>query len=274
VRDRDTNTRKQISELTTELEQFRYGYGLGDHAEKIDAMSTAAASCRNRADRLRARADELLVEATSLEEEAHGRERILEAFLIDLLQSVEERHRMWTPAPVLGYRMWAVRSGLLTGVVEPWPTPSLQARCAAGRGKSGLPHSDGRCGRLGCGIYAGKDIGRLLSRPPGLGGPGRLSARSDPSLAIGLVQLSGKVIEHDLGYRAERATVVAVVANHGGRVLVTSEPDGIAALYANPLAEIERSGGGIRQPFLELAVRFLTRQAEERANWTSDNRSE
>jgi hypothetical protein len=68
--------------------------------------------------------------------------------------------------------------------------------------------------------------------------------------------------------------VVAVVANHGGRVLVTSEPDGIAALYANPLAEIERSGGGIRQPFLELAVRFLTRQAKERANWTSDNRSE
>ena len=135
-----------------------------------------------------------------------------------------------TPSPVLGYRMWAIRSGLLTGVVEPWLTPSLQARCAAGRGESGLPHSDGRCGRLGCGIYAGKDIGRLISRPPGLGGPGRPSARSDPSLAIGLVQLSGKVIEHDLGYRAERATVVAVVANHGGRVLVTSEPDGIAAL--------------------------------------------
>jgi hypothetical protein len=50
------------------------------------------------------------------------------------------------------------------------------------------------------------------------------------------------VVEHEHGYRAARARVVAVAAQAEGRLLATCDADLIAEMYADPIATIERSG--------------------------------
>jgi hypothetical protein len=263
----------RIRELNQDLEQLGITYGLGENADKIDAMTAAAASCRNRAARLRSRAAGLVDEAVSLEDEAYGRERILEAFLVDLVQSCEPAGAMWSPTPVLGYRMWAFHQGRLRGAREVWTKPTLEATCSKPGRPGDVPHADGRCGRLGCGIYAGKDLHRLVATPAFRFGSAGFG--TDPSLAIGLVELTGKVIEHDLGYRAQCGTVVAVVAGHNGTQLATADPNEIAALFADPVAAVARHDEEKRERgVLDVAVDFLTQQAKERARWTLGNRSE
>lgn len=51
---------------------------------------------------------------------------------------------------------------------------------------------------------------------------------------VGLVAMSGKVIEHEEGYRSPIARAVAVSANDGRRRLLTSERAAIETLFTDP----------------------------------------
>jgi len=134
----------------------------------------------------------------------------------------------WSPRPVLGFRLWEMR-GRLQGAWQAWDHPFREARCVSGRRESDdgeVPHTDGRCGHPPCGIYAFKEPVDLLAA---FDLPGR-SRR----LVYGLVELSGKVVEHERGYRGGRAAVVAAAVLGRGRLVRVEGSARLQALFADP----------------------------------------
>jgi len=134
----------------------------------------------------------------------------------------------WSPRPVLAFRMWDVR-GRLQGAWRAWDRPFREARCVSGRSErddGAVPHTDGRCGEPPCGIYAFKEPAQLLAAfglPEG-------SRRS----VYGLVALSGKVVEHERGYRGQRATVVAAAVVGRGLMVRVEGPERLQSLFLAP----------------------------------------
>jgi hypothetical protein len=141
----------------------------------------------------------------------------------------------WSPTPILGFRVWAVGSRL-RGAQRAWTGPTYTAGCLdfGEIDDPDVPHTDGRCVPPPCGLYAAKSISALVSE---FGLPG-----GDSRWAYGMVALSGKVVEHEHGYRARRATAVAVaVVGRGELVRVERERD-IAELFASPQRTVAEIG--------------------------------
>jgi hypothetical protein len=125
------------------------------------------------------------------------------------------------PEPVaaayVGFRHWHVEGGRLFSIGR---HPLDDVDCPSGAGGFGriewpvagltaLPCRDGASPALGCscGIYATNGL-----RDPGA------AWRSGPHYAhhvIGAVALWGRVVEHELGYRAQHARPVALLEGHG-----------------------------------------------------------
>lgn len=129
----------------------------------------------------------------------------------------------WSPVPILGYRFWKWRNGRLHGGRVAWPGPFLEARCLTTGvmgDASGVPHTHGECGHQPCGIYAVKGFGDLPTGPSMMG------------RAVGLVALTGKVVEHAAGYRAQFARVVALSIAWDGRRYSGEDPAWIEAVFA------------------------------------------
>lgn len=143
----------------------------------------------------------------------------------------------WSPRPVLGYRLWEMREGRLHGAWTPWPTHRKTAVCLdkQSRATGPVPHDAAECRRPPCGIYALASPGRLRRAAEHA-----IVNRAVPTtLAIGLVAMWGRVVEHEHGYRAEHAEVVALalITAAAGKpaVLVTlREPQDVAAAFAAP----------------------------------------
>lgn len=119
--------------------------------------------------------------------------------------SVVRRHR-----PVLAYRAWGISWGRLRGARAAWPVPTVEARCldpgrVAAADAGDVPHTDATCGPSPCGIYATKTAAAAL-----------VALEHDGPVALGVVALSGKVVEHEHGFRAAVATAVGMlVVSHG-----------------------------------------------------------
>lgn len=192
-----------------------------------------------RQNRLRARLDVIEEQLTEL---AAERRRLLEedaridlmrtALVDDVAEQIRRRHKEgWSPSPVIGYRVWAIVDNRLQGATgHVWERPQLDAECDRSRTNRDLPHTDRHCSTFGhgCGIYAAKDPARL--------------EEGSATWVLGIIHLSGKVVEHEHGYRAARGRVVAVAAQGEGKLLATGDPDRIADLFADPTATIRRSG--------------------------------
>ena len=119
----------------------------------------------------------------------------------------------WSPGLVLGFRTWDLR-GRLFGAWKAWDRPEYEARCLSERTGSDageVPHTDGRCGPPPCGLYCFKEPEQLLAA---FGVP-----RGSSRCVLGLVSLSGKVVEHERGYRAQKVRVLAAVVVGRGRVV-------------------------------------------------------
>ena len=107
----------------------------------------------------------------------------------------------------------------------------MAALCGRNRGRDEVPHSDGRCPAPACGIYALPGLEPILRElSPNWSG------------AVGLVELSGKVVEHEHGYRAERAHTVALAMIGQGRVLLTDAPEVLATAFGDPVHALARWG--------------------------------
>ncbi len=225
-----------------------------DEASSIERMQRTIASQQVRLERLEHEAAAVLAEIARLEDEVHGRERALALLLGHVVGRMERMHRdAWSPTPIVGYRLWAMRNGELHGARRRWKKPVFVATCAT-HGE-GAPHADERCGRLGCGVYATKALEPLLA----------MHVQPDShSYAAAAVALTGRVVEHERGYRAAAAQVTAAYAVWPDRVMATTDGFRLAALFSAcdriPSAWCEPWSGD--SPFPEL-IEYLTNQLEE-----------
>ena len=225
----------------------------------VSKANAAVASRQRRLDKLREEEERIRSQIDSMSSEVRRIQKWLEFCLEDTISRAKEDHAEgWSPQPVLGYRLWGVSDDELHGVKMPWTSRTLLATCLA-RGEVGeIPHSDGRCGRLGCGVYAAKTVDPLYKE---------FNAWEMRDVSLGLVALTGKVIEHDNGYRAAAATVVALGATLGGHLLLTSGPDEIDAVFAKPtLIRQAPKVDGSRQALVEMEV-FVTEEARRTERW-------
>lgn len=139
----------------------------------------------------------------------------------------------WSPSPVHGYRVWRVQSRALTGARRPWRAPAMTAVCLRTGATAGVPHWNGECGAPGCGIYARRELRGIR---------GLRARASVPGTVAGLVSLSGTVVEHEHGYRAERSAVLAAGSLWGDRLVVGWSDAWLAALFADPVATLSGRG--------------------------------
>ena len=155
----------------------------------------------------------------------------------------------WSPVAVLGFRAWAVERHL-TGVYGVWAEPSYRAGCQTRGGERfdpEVPHTDGRCGKPPCGIYAYRDPDSLLAEVGPLAG--------DRRTAFGLVAMTGKVVEHTRGYRASHVRVLAMAVAGRGRMVKVEGEERLRRLFADPeaaLVEFEAADPSC----VELGTRF------------------
>ena len=210
---------------------------------------------------------QLQQEVDALEQEATGYERGIEALLGAVVDRIQRGHGpAWSPWPVFGYRIWTIQNGGLHGARVQWRSPELTATCPYGPLEN-VPHDNRRCGPPSCGIYAVKRIGTLLNSYP----------IEDPShFAIGLVALSGRVVEHTRAYRAQHARTAAIGAVVGRRMILTSDRQRLHEVFT----DVETAAAGFPEVTADAGevdgriITFLAEQERIQTTWTSGNNSE
>ena len=209
----------RIALLRTRFERLRRRYGAPEHTERVVRMERNIKRRKGRIRVLRQQVKQAQEELGWLEAEVSGLSKGYELLLGEMIRQIEKEYikETWSPVPVLGYRVWDLRADGLHGVKVRWTSPEMNAVCLYQGDVDDVPHSDERCGRLGCGVYAAKDIQALLK--------GFLSGE-EQGFAVGLVALTGKVIEHERGYRAAHARVIALAAS--GATSIFADPRVIA----------------------------------------------
>jgi hypothetical protein len=136
--------------------------------------------------------------------------------------------------PLVGFRMWQVveepggpvflpltnGSREWVGATHRWVTASCRLRghtlfvSPDGELVHGTEHEppDEACG---CGFYAMKRLDRQLLAAARTAIRATAATGSVERFVLGRVELSGKIVEHDLGYRAERARIVELIPLRG-----------------------------------------------------------
>jgi hypothetical protein len=250
---------KRLAELRRSLRKYRDRYGEVPDLIDVSKANSALSIRQRRLNRLREEEERITQQIQSMLSEMRRIERWLEFCLEDAIERTKrEQAEAWSPCPIMGYRLWWIEEGRLCGVKLPWKTPTLTATCLR-RGDLGeIPHSDGSCGRLGCGVYAAKTVDPLYRD---------FNVWDLDDFAIGLVALTGKVVEHDDGYRAAAATVVALGARLDGRMLLTNIPGMIEDVFAD--SSMIRMGNRIEsrtQSLIEIEM-YLTEEARRAEQW-------
>ena len=130
-------------------------------------------------------------------------------------------YRLWKLATAPGHRMLVSMNGdvaIDVSIEDPWLDQRprwLTARCLSGRRALHLAPAEG----CTCGFYAVKSLftlGAMFAFSFQLRDP----EDSDPIMVGGRVEMAGKVIEHDLGYRAERLRIAELLPFEGSEHVV------------------------------------------------------
>lgn len=251
---------RAVEELQAELDLYRRRYRAVEVPPEVERMQLAIQRRQNRVDHLKAQIQTMVEEVARIEAEIAGCRKGHQALLADTIDRVRRHHgEGWSPFPVTGFRIWGWRQGALHGAWQPWRTTSKTATCS--RSDEEVPHSDGRCGRLGCGIYATKELRPLLEDH---------TTPNDHGYLAAMVELTGKVVEHERGYRAARAEVVAGVLVGRSTVLASDDAHVLDDLFRDPDAAMDRLGLPRTATAWEEIEGFLTTR---RHPWTSDSRS-
>lgn len=252
-------SRQRIVDLLRELETYRDRYREVEIPAEIETMNLAIGRRSRRVETIRSQLTELIDEMSRLEAEIAGCHKGYEALLEDTIERIKLQHQeAWSPFPMVGYRLWSWRDGGLHGAWEQWKTVSKEASC---RHPGDVPHSNGVCGRLGCGVYATKELAPLLA--------GHLDPASH-GYVCGVVELTGKVIEHDSGYRAARAEVRAAVMVGADHVGWCDDPADLDRMFADPDAFFTRH----RVPRPSGLAQDIHGFFDQRSDtWTSERRS-
>jgi len=229
---------------------------------RVEGIEAEVATCQDQmVDLLRRSVLEAQEKALQASEER--RRRLAELWAAQLQT---DRTRMWSPVAVMAYRVWRTEADGLHGAWQRWSHPHQTATCSK---EGDLPHTDGRCAKVafGCGVYAAKCVHTLMEE---FGG--ELTGR----FAVGLVGLEGRVVEHERGYRAERATVLALAVVDRGAMTITDDAGELVELFAAPSAPTPLGSGVMPNPpntrMMRTMIRkYLEKQARRNATWTSVN---
>ena len=244
------------------LQRYRERYGLTSTLPEATSLQRTLERRQGRAHALGRRVEDLEKELEETRRKLRGARLEVEAtdktarLLIDHL--IEEIRRangeVWSPVAVLGFRLWTIRASGLFGYMTQWRSPHVTAVCLNRFPGDDVPHGRG-CGPPRCGIYATKDVGFLID------GSG---IETVGGYAIGVVGMSGKVVEHESGYRAAIAEVQAISLNCDGRNLNTDDVEVIERLFRQPMETLRLEGA--RRPAHRLATeRFLNEWKENQA---------
>ncbi len=240
------------------LQIYRERYAIDHLLEPIESLERSISRREGRHHALRRRLADIEKQLSEARSELHAvadeiaGSRAAGALLIeDIVDRVRQEHdERWSPTPLRGFRVWRVESGAVWGNQVTWPEPTLASRCLRSIPGEDIPHSSGLCGPPACGIYAVKQLDMV---------PGSVARCEMRDTVVGVVALAGKVVEHELGYRAQRASVIALAINHRGRRVVTSQRSEIEMVFRSPTDAITRlEGNGISSPdearaFLEMS---------------------
>ncbi|NIA25461.1 MAG: hypothetical protein GWP04_07805 [Gammaproteobacteria bacterium] len=215
--------------LRRRLGELRRRYGRFEEPGQLYRLERDVQRRTKRVEALRCQIVQIEEQIRWLDAEIVGFGKGLEMLLGDTIRRIEREHaEAWSPAPVLGYRIWKLKNGGLYGVRVRWNGPVLDAVCSHTFDDDEIPHTDRRCGRLGCGVYAVKDVRGLLQE---------FVAGERCGFAAGLVALTGKVVEHERGYRAAHARVVTLAVAGPVNVVFADDQDAIAAIFDDPPVE-------------------------------------
>lgn len=252
--------RPRMDDLRAELDLLERRYGHLADIEDVTRLQVARQRHHHELDRVNAELDELLVRRR-VTVDSIERLMALEREILRRAIDGERRRRRegWSPTPILGFRAWTIEHGHLHGAVEPWLDLTMEATCRTVTAQDEVPHSDGRCGAPACGIYALK---RAIDIQDVTGWP-------TEHLALGMVALTGKVVEHALGYRAQRARIVALAVQHPDGVLFAPHPVDLWPILdgAGPTRDVF----GAIDPYADMC-QWLEAQKETH-EWTSVNRT-
>lgn len=252
-----------MARLRRELTTQHRRYGIGQSPPGIARLELAVDKRSTQLRHLRSRIEEMQADVARLQQEIAGYAKGLEALISDEVARIKDRFgESWSPVPVLGFRLWWLNEGKLEGARTVWTEPRFTARCAAtDSNPDEVPHSDGRCGRLGCGVYAAKEIRPLLRSLVDTRHRGYVAA---------LVELKGKVVEHEHGYRGARAEVVAVAAVSRRSLIRDDAPGFIEDLFRSPADVMAREDLGCPLQgtnAVERIASYLEEQRTRRNPW-------
>jgi hypothetical protein len=250
------------------LDIYRQRYEIDTDLEPVESLQRSIQRRHLKASALRRRFEELhdemtLVEAElkAVEAEIRGSRKAGALLCEQIVDKVRDKESEgWSPTPILGFRLWRLTPRGMHGVKVAWQTPTLTARCMNSVVGDDIPHSGRRCGPPACGIYATKDLDMLRAE---------LKVDASDGFAIGVVTLTGKVIEHQHGYRGAEATAVAVVARDKGLHLASDQPEVIGALFADHTTTLRDHGAPGRHGAAN-ADRYLNEWKERNEKWTWD----
>ncbi|NND85567.1 MAG: hypothetical protein HKN46_10510 [Acidimicrobiia bacterium] len=188
-------------------------------------------------------------------------DRTMRALIEHVVGATRQRHHeAWSPVPVLGFRAWVVEDDRLHGAWDAWELPRSTASCKRAPDRDEVPHTDGRCGPPPCGLYAVKRAEDLLD----------VTGWHGVRIALGLVEMSGKVVEHAKGYRAEHMEVVALgILDPRGALLIDDAED-LRSAFGGALAELDGVLPTL-QPIETMC--FWLEARKERMSWTSENKN-
>lgn len=258
----DDDDRAEVERLGGELRRLQLRYGIaGVGSQRLDDR---VRSHRGRIRIIDEQMAELAAERRRLVTEVAGYQKALRLARSHEIDQLRKEHaEAWSPFPIRGYRLWHLRDGRLHGAARTlWEEPQLTAVCGRGAGRDEVPHSDGRCGVPACGIYAAKHPDLLVRNVAG-----------SWQGAVGLVELTGKVVEHAGGYRALHASVVALAVVAAGRWLATDDVAVIAVAFHDPIHALARWGelGRCGRELQTNLVDYLMKR--EAGPWTSESNS-
>lgn len=221
-------TSKNLEETVARVERLRSRYDTlkrrlrrTDGVDEVERLDASIQRRRSRIRHLDSEIDRLMEERDRLEGEVLGCFHGAEALLVDLIDRLEELEGpSWSPDPVPGFTILDAQAGSITDGDHIWTTPVLRPGCPSGRWDA--PHESAACAGLPCGVLAYKSTDEL----PGISG-GALQAVAE-------IAMSGRVIEHTDGYRAEVGEIVALVAFDEFRWFRTRFADQIDSFVAAP----------------------------------------
>ena len=261
-----TDIESDVRDQWQRLETYRQRYRIEERLGPIESLENSLVRRRNRRAALSRRLEELektigetLSELNVVDAEIAGARAAGALLISQVLEQVrEEMGEAWSPAPVRGFRVWRIDDNQVKGNQVHWPTPSLSSVCLRELPGEDLPHPMSRCGPPACGIYAVKDLERF---PPDVG-----NGLMDRSM-LGVVGLTGKVIEHRDGYRGQHGRVMAMSVNHWNRWLLTADPNLIEEFFDNP-RDVMFESGAETKPDPDEVRRFLEANRDEERSWT------